>query len=77
MATEERAGVDLFVNGRLRERDILKHIPTAQIAESYLYGQVPLMRSTMLPTGSQAAAKGSSLMIPSTQNSSKSFVRRF
>jgi hypothetical protein len=38
--TEERVGVDLFVNGRLRERDILKHIPTAQIAESYLYGQI-------------------------------------
>lgn len=38
--TEERVGVDLLVNGRLRERDILKHIPTAQIAESYLYGQI-------------------------------------
>ena len=38
--TEERAGVDLFVNGRLRERDILKHIPTARVVESYLYGQI-------------------------------------
>lgn len=38
--TEERAGVDLFVNGRLRERDILKHIPTARVVESYIYGQV-------------------------------------
>ncbi len=38
--TDDRAGVDLFVNGRLRERDILKHIPTARIAESYLYGQI-------------------------------------
>jgi hypothetical protein len=38
--TEERVGVDLFVNGRLRERDILKHIPTARIVESYLYGQI-------------------------------------
>lgn len=38
--TDERVGVDLFVNGRLRERDILKHIPTAQIVESYLYGQI-------------------------------------
>jgi DNA mismatch endonuclease Vsr len=27
MDTEERIGVDLFVNGRLRERDILKRIP--------------------------------------------------
>jgi hypothetical protein len=40
MTTEERVGIDLFVNGRLRERDILKHIPTARIAESYLYGQI-------------------------------------
>ncbi|TKJ40452.1 DNA mismatch repair protein [candidate division LCP-89 bacterium B3_LCP] len=37
---EERMGVDLFVNGRLREKDILKHIPTARIVESYLYGQI-------------------------------------
>ena len=40
MATEERAGIDLFVNGRLRERDILKHVPTARVVESYLYGQI-------------------------------------
>jgi len=39
-STDERAGVDLFVNGRLRERDILKHIPTARIAENYFYGQI-------------------------------------
>jgi len=40
MTTEERVGIDLFVNGRLREKDILKHIPTARVAESYLYGQI-------------------------------------
>jgi Histidine kinase-, DNA gyrase B-, and HSP90-like ATPase len=40
MTTDERVGIDLFVNGRLRERDILKRIPTAQIPESYLYGQI-------------------------------------
>ncbi len=40
MTTEERVGIDLFVNGRLRERDILKHIPTERVPESYLYGQV-------------------------------------
>jgi len=39
-STDERAGVDLFVNGRLRERDILKRIPTARIAENYFYGQI-------------------------------------
>lgn len=38
--TEERVGVDLFVNGRLREKDILKHIPTARLVESYIYGQI-------------------------------------
>lgn len=40
--TEEKVGVDLFVNGRLRERDILRHMPdfsTRHVA-SYLYGQI-------------------------------------
>jgi hypothetical protein len=40
MTTEERVGIDLFVNGRLRERDIMKRVPTARVAESYLYGQI-------------------------------------
>ena len=40
MTTEERVGIDLFVNGRLRERDILKHVPTARLVENYLYGQI-------------------------------------
>ncbi len=40
MSTGERVGVDLFVNGRLRERDIFRHIPTARLVENYLYGQV-------------------------------------
>jgi hypothetical protein len=40
MNTDERVSVDLFVNGRLREKDILKYIPTARIVESYLYGQI-------------------------------------
>ena len=40
MTTDERVGIDLFVNGRLRERDILKHIPTARLVENYLYGQI-------------------------------------
>ncbi|MCG2825443.1 MAG: ATP-binding protein [Thermoplasmatales archaeon] len=38
--TDERVGVDLFVNGRLREQNILRHIPTARVVESYLYGQI-------------------------------------
>lgn len=38
--TNEKVSVDLFVNGRLREKDLLKHIPTARIVESYLYGQI-------------------------------------
>ncbi len=40
MTTEERVGVDLFVNGRLRERNILAHIATARLVENYLYGQI-------------------------------------
>ncbi|MDD4437059.1 MAG: ATP-binding protein [Tissierellia bacterium] len=38
--TDETVTVDLYVNGRLREKDILKHIPTTRIVESYLYGQI-------------------------------------
>ena len=40
MDSKERVGIDLFVNGRLREQSIIKHIPTARLAESYLYGQI-------------------------------------
>ncbi len=38
--TEERATIDLFVNGRLREKNIISHIPTQRIIESYIYGQI-------------------------------------
>ena len=38
--TEERATLDLFVNGRMREKNILRHIPSQRIIESYLYGQI-------------------------------------
>jgi len=38
--TDQRATVDLFVNGRLREKSIIRHIPTQRILESYLYGQL-------------------------------------
>jgi len=43
-STGERVSVDLFVNGRLRETDILKHLSAlkARIPESYLYGQIHL-----------------------------------
>ncbi|MBF0458428.1 MAG: ATP-binding protein [Nitrospirae bacterium] len=37
---KERVTIDLFVNGRLRERNILQHIPTERLVESYLYGQI-------------------------------------
>ncbi len=36
----EKIGIDLFVNGRLREKDIQKYVPTARIVEDYLYGQI-------------------------------------
>lgn len=29
-----------FMHGRLRERNVLRHIPTQRIVESYLYGQI-------------------------------------
>jgi len=38
--TNEKISIDLYVNGRLREKDLLKHIPSARIVESYLYGQI-------------------------------------
>ena len=38
--TDEKISIDLYVNGRLREKDILRHNPTARIVESYLYGQI-------------------------------------
>jgi hypothetical protein len=40
ISTEERVSIDLFANGRLRERDILKYLPSARIVENYLYGQI-------------------------------------
>lgn len=39
-AGDERATVDLFVNGRLREKNLIRHFPTQRIVESYLYGQI-------------------------------------
>lgn len=38
--TDEKVTIDLFVNGRLREKNIMRHIPTAVLVESYLYGQI-------------------------------------
>lgn len=38
--SDEKVSIDLYVNGRLREKNILRHIPTARIVESYLYGQI-------------------------------------
>ncbi len=40
MTTEEKVSIDLFVNGRLREKNIIKHIPSTRWVESYLYGQI-------------------------------------
>ena len=37
---EENVSIDLYVNGRLREKDIMKHIPQARLVESYVYGQI-------------------------------------
>ena len=37
---DNRATIDLFVNGRLRERNLIRHFPSQRIVESYLYGQI-------------------------------------
>ena len=39
---KEKVGVDLFVNGRLREKNILSHFSTfsTRVVASYLYGQI-------------------------------------
>lgn len=36
----ERVTLDLFVNGRVRERNIVQHIPSSRIPEQYMYGQI-------------------------------------
>ena len=38
--TDEKVGIDVFVNGRVREKDILKHKPTSRVVEAYSYGQI-------------------------------------
>lgn len=38
--TDERATIDLFVNGRLREKNVIRHVPTQRLIESYIYGQI-------------------------------------
>ena len=38
--TDEKVSLDLFVNGRMRERDLLRHIPSSRIVENYTYGQI-------------------------------------
>ena len=40
LSTDEKVSIDLYVNGRLREKDILKYMHSARIVESYLYGQI-------------------------------------
>ena len=37
---DEGVTIDLFVNGRLREKNIIKRIPSHRIVEDYLYGQI-------------------------------------
>ena len=37
---DEKVTIDLFVNGRLREKDILKHVANPRIVSNYVYGQI-------------------------------------
>lgn len=39
-STDEVVSVDLFVNGRLREKNFFRHIQTGRVVEDYLYGQI-------------------------------------
>ncbi len=39
-AIGEKLTIDLFVNGRMREKDILRHVSINRIYENYLYGQI-------------------------------------
>ena len=38
--SDEKLGVDLFVNGRLREKDFFRNISSSKHVASYLYGQI-------------------------------------
>lgn len=38
--TDEKIGIDLFVNGRLREKNLLQYFQSARVPESYMYGQI-------------------------------------
>lgn len=38
--TDNTLTLDLYVNGRLREVNVTQHIPSAQVAENYVYGQL-------------------------------------
>lgn len=38
--SDERLGIDLFVNGRLREKDFFRNISSAKHVANYLYGQI-------------------------------------
>jgi len=37
---DERVTVDLFVNGRVRDKNLIRHVPTQRVVESYIYGQI-------------------------------------
>jgi hypothetical protein len=39
---DERASIDIFSNGRLREKDILRRIQSSRVVPQYLYGQIDL-----------------------------------
>lgn len=41
LTTDQKATIDIFVNGRIREKDFLTtHMPSDRIAASYFYGQI-------------------------------------
>lgn len=40
MGAKQTIGIDLFVNGRLRQQDILSERPSARVPAQYVYGQI-------------------------------------
>jgi hypothetical protein len=69
--TNEKLTIDLFVNGRLREKNIMEHIPTARVVENYLYGQIFFDDLDSKKTVSRAIEKGCWRTIQNTENYSK------
>lgn len=73
--TNEKVTIDLFVNGRLRERDLLRHISTTRIVENYVYGQIHF--DELDQGGNKDIFTSSREGIIADDKSFKSFIKEF